>query len=49
MITDIKAFVERVDGAADYIRSVLSDRTVPAVCIVLGSGLGPLGINSSWP
>lgn len=42
MITDIKAFVERVDGAADYIRSVLSDRTVPAVCIVLGSGLGPL-------
>ena len=42
MITDIKAFVERVDGAADYIRSVLSDRTVPTVCIVLGSGLGPL-------
>jgi len=42
MITDIKEFVERVDGAADYIRSVLSDRTVPAVCIVLGSGLGPL-------
>ena len=42
MITDIKAFVERVDGAADYIRNVLSDRTVPAVCIVLGSGLGPL-------
>lgn len=42
MITDIKEFVERVDGAADYIRSVLSDRIVPAVCIVLGSGLGPL-------
>ena len=42
MITDIKAFVERVDGAADYIRNVLSDRTVPTVCIVLGSGLGPL-------
>ena len=42
MITDIKEFVERVDGAADYIRSVLSDRTVPTVCIVLGSGLGPL-------
>ena len=42
MITDIKEFVERVDGAADYIRSVLSDSTVPTVCIVLGSGLGPL-------
>ena len=42
MITDIKEFIERVDGAADYIRSVLSDRTLPAVCIVLGSGLGPL-------
>ena len=42
MITDVKEFVERVDGAADHIRSVLSDRTLPAVCIVLGSGLGPL-------
>ena len=42
LITDIKEFIERVDGAADYIRSVLSDRTLPAVCIVLGSGLGPL-------
>ena len=42
MITDVKEFVERVDGAADYIRGVLSDRTLPAVCIVLGSGLGPL-------
>ena len=42
MITDVKEFVERVDGAADYIRGILSDRTLPAVCIVLGSGLGPL-------
>lgn len=42
MITDIAEFIERVDGAADYIRSVLSDRTLPSVCIVLGSGLGPL-------
>ena len=42
MITDINEFIERVDGAADYIRSVLSDRTLPSVCIVLGSGLGPL-------
>ena len=42
MITDIKEFIERVDGAADYIRSVLSDRELPSVCIVLGSGLGPL-------
>ena len=42
MITDIAEFIKRVDGAADYIRSVLSDRTLPSVCIVLGSGLGPL-------
>jgi len=42
MITDVNEFVKRVDGAADYIRSALSDRTLPAVCIVLGSGLGPL-------
>ena len=42
MITDISEFINRVDGAADYIRSVLSDRGIPSVCIVLGSGLGPL-------
>ena len=42
MITDTKEFIKRVDGATDHIRSVLSGRTLPAVCIVLGSGLGPL-------
>lgn len=42
MITDIAEFIKRVDGAADYIRSALSNRTLPSVCIVLGSGLGPL-------
>lgn len=42
MITDISEFINRVDGAAEYIRSVLSDRSIPSVCIVLGSGLGPL-------
>ena len=42
MITEITEFIKRVDGAADYIRSVLSDRELPSVCIVLGSGLGPL-------
>ena len=42
MITDTKEFIKRIDSAADHIRSVLSERTVPAVCIVLGSGLGPL-------
>ncbi|MBQ2155901.1 MAG: purine-nucleoside phosphorylase [Clostridiales bacterium] len=42
MITDTKEFIKRVDSAADHIRNVLSGRTLPAVCIVLGSGLGPL-------
>ena len=42
MITDITEFIKRVDGAADYIRGVLSDREMPGICIVLGSGLGPL-------
>ncbi len=42
MITDTKEFIKRVDSAADHIRSVLSGRSLPAVCIVLGSGLGPL-------
>lgn len=42
MITDTAEFVKRVDGAASYIRNALSGRPIPSVCIVLGSGLGPL-------
>ena len=42
MITDIDEFLKRVDGAADYIRGVLSGKEIPGICIVLGSGLGPL-------
>ena len=42
MITDTKEFVKRVDGAADYLRSAVSDTVLPEICIVLGSGLGPL-------
>ena len=42
MITDTKEFVKRVDGAADYIRNAVSGNTLPSICIVLGSGLGPL-------
>ena len=42
MITDIAEFIKRVDGAADYIRGVLSGKEIPGICIVLGSGLSPL-------
>ena len=42
MITDTKEFVKRVDGAADYIRNAVAGNTLPSICIVLGSGLGPL-------
>ena len=42
MITDTTEFIKRVDGAADYIRGVLSGKEIPGICIVLGSGLGPL-------
>ncbi len=42
MITDTKEFVKRVDGAADYIRNAAAGNTLPYICIVLGSGLGPL-------
>ena len=42
MITDTADYVKRVDEAADYIRQSLSGRVLPSVCIVLGSGLGPL-------
>ena len=42
MITDISEFIKTVDGAAEYIRGVLAGKEIPSVCIVLGSGLGPL-------
>ena len=42
MIADTKEFVKRVDGAADFIRSAVIGCTLPSICIVLGSGLGPL-------
>ena len=42
MITDTKEFIKRVDGAADYLRNAVSGNTLPSICIVLGSGLGPL-------
>ena len=49
MINDIAEFVKRVDGAADYIRNALSGRVLPSVCIVLGSGLGPLSAMAEDP
>ena len=42
MITNISEFIKTVDGAAEYIRGVLAGKEIPSVCIVLGSGLGPL-------
>ena len=42
MITDISEFIKTVDVAAEYIRGVLAGKEIPSVCIVLGSGLGPL-------
>lgn len=42
MITDTKEFVKRVDDAADYLRTAVDGNTLPSICIVLGSGLGPL-------
>lgn len=42
MITDISEYIKSVDGAADYLRGVLAGKEIPSVCIVLGSGLGPL-------
>lgn len=49
MITDVAEFVKRVDGAADYIRNTLSGRVLPSICIVLGSGLGPLSSMAADP
>lgn len=42
MITDTKEFVKRVDDVADFLRTAVAGNTLPSICIVLGSGLGPL-------
>ena len=43
MITDVASYMSSVDSAAEYIKGFLpSDKEVPSVCIVLGSGLAPL-------
>ena len=42
MITDSAGYLKKVDTACDYIRQHLSGCEVPKICIVLGSGLGPL-------
>ena len=42
MITDASEYLKKVDGACDYIRQNLGGCDIPKICIVLGSGLGPL-------
>ena len=37
MTGDVSEFIERVDTAAGYIRNVLGERSLPSVCVVLGS------------
>ena len=42
MIEDKERYLESVKHAGDYIKGLLGGRKVPEICIVLGSGLGPL-------
>lgn len=42
MIEDKERYLESVRRAGDYIKGLLGGRKVPEICIVLGSGLGPL-------
>ena len=42
MIEDKERYLESVKRAGDYIKGLLDGRKVPEICIVLGSGLGPL-------
>ena len=42
MIEDKEKYLESVKRAGDYIKGQLGGRKVPEICIVLGSGLGPL-------
>ena len=49
MTGDVSEFIERVDTAAGYIRNALGERSLPSVCVVLGSGLGPLSAMAEDP
>lgn len=50
MITDKEKYLEAVSTAAEYIRkNIPSDRQVPKICIVLGSGLAPLASECTDP
>ncbi len=42
MIEDKEKHLESVRRAGDYIKGLLGGRKIPEICIVLGSGLGPL-------
>ncbi|MBO4681271.1 MAG: purine-nucleoside phosphorylase [Clostridiales bacterium] len=42
MIEDKEKYLESVKRAGDYVKGLLGGRKVPEICIVLGSGLGPL-------
>lgn len=42
MIEDKEKYLASVKRAGDYIKGLLGGRKVPEICIVLGSGLGPL-------
>jgi len=42
MIENAALYLEQVDKACEYIKSILDGREVPGICIVLGSGLSPL-------
>lgn len=42
MITNKEEYFASLKRAGDYIKSCLGDRKVPEICLVLGSGLGPL-------
>lgn len=42
MITDKEEYFNSLKKAGDYIVSLLNGRKVPEICLVLGSGLGPL-------
>ena len=42
MITDATVFLNKVDTACEYIKQHLGGCEIPKICIVLGSGIGPL-------
>lgn len=42
MINNVEQYINKINEAVSYIKEQIGNNCIPSVCIVLGSGLGPL-------